>query len=285
MNTFKITAFADIKNIMPFGSYEAEQIEEAIKSPNSKHVPRVIEYRKTKNPEIKESLPVVTWNGVFARREASGLVYMNSNVYIDIDEVENVEKAKRDLSKLPYTRLVWKSVSGEKLGAVIAVSNLKVKTFSKQFEQIRSELSDRGFKLDNLSDISRANFVSYDPEIYSNRIASNLMLDSISVEAEKENSNHHEEYLTTGYGDYIDRCRICYSVALRNKGIFQVGNRSNFTVSFIGCAINFGIPKNVVFKFLSDNMLVYYETIVKLEYMYERYGHTYGIYCKSMGNK
>jgi len=122
---------------------------------------------KAKRNELKKNVPYFTPSGKFEQRKASALLAHSGLIGIDIDEVENINAAVQILKVDEYTFSVFKSISGRGLCVLVKVEKDKHKdafeALSKYYFEILRHPVDPACK-----DVSRARFVSYDPDLFVN---------------------------------------------------------------------------------------------------------------------
>lgn len=125
---------------------------------------------KDKRNELKKFVPYFTPSGKFEHRKATGLIAHSGLIGIDIDEVENIEAVRQILKSDEYTYSVFKSISGYGLCVLVRIEPDKHKeafeALAKYYFEILRHPVDPSCK-----DVSRARFVSYDPDLYVNHSA------------------------------------------------------------------------------------------------------------------
>lgn len=125
------------------------------------------ESNKDKRSELKKNVPYFTPSGRFEQRKASSLLAHSGLIGIDIDEVENINSAIEILKVDEFTFSVFKSISGRGLCVLVKIEQDKHKdafeSLSKYYFEILRHPVDPACK-----DVSRARFVSYDPDLYVN---------------------------------------------------------------------------------------------------------------------
>lgn len=119
--------------------------------------------------EAKTKVPYVTASGVFSKRNNMSLVNYSGFIAIDIDHRESdLESIFNALKRDPYTFGLFRSISGRGLCVIIKGSSpdkhLAHWLWAEKYylEKIDAAV-DKGCK-----DISRARFVSYDPDCFIN---------------------------------------------------------------------------------------------------------------------
>lgn len=143
---------------------------------------------------IKNNLPAVTWSGQFTKRTLSGLVLFSGFISFDIDFINKKSSSKviyKDEKKRAleaynlikqdeFTALAFGSVSATGVKGLVKIpevrSNEEYKTYFRAYKQYIEKKT--GVTLDNLSDITRLCFLSYQKNPYINH-ESSLFTDRI----------------------------------------------------------------------------------------------------------
>lgn len=163
---------------------------------------------ETNKSSLKKTLPAVTISGQFnTTRTLNELINHSGFLHIDFDKVENLDKSMELLKKDPFSYSVFSSPSGNGIKVLVKISNNKnehIKCFKSLEKYYHKEYN---LTIDPLcKDITRAMFLSYDPNIFIN-----------------ENSEVFEiiKYTTN---NIIERC-----IEKVNKTQdFIIGNRNNY---------------------------------------------------------
>ena len=123
----------------------------------------------------KDFLPCFTPTGIFNHRSIRGLETYNGVICLDIDHVENPSLLKDVIKKLDWIHASYITPSGKGLKAII-LSVATTETYKIYEENIAGLfLKHTGFNRDNrCKDISRIQFISYDPDLYYNENSSVL---------------------------------------------------------------------------------------------------------------
>lgn len=125
---------------------------------------------KEKRTILKKSVPYFTVSGTFEKRANSGLSQHSGLIAIDFDEIDNLPQFAEQLSKDPYSFAVFRSVSGRGLCCIVRIDptrhddaflGLQLYYWNQHRLQV-----DIGCK-----DVSRARYVSYDPDLFLNEKA------------------------------------------------------------------------------------------------------------------
>lgn len=120
---------------------------------------------------IKKKLPCFTTAGNFnVVRDKDMIKKYSQMAVIDIDNLEDIDKAKEKVKQNPYVLYCAKSCSGRGLYCIVRLSG-NLYEYSEQLKALFREFEILGFgdNLDyNCKDITRLRFVSYDERPYQN---------------------------------------------------------------------------------------------------------------------
>jgi hypothetical protein len=155
------SVYRNIRNPVPIANAYIKDLLLKIKDNDAKSIILELRNNLEDKKEYKQKLPVITWAGVFSYRSKSNLIQFSNHIYIDIDG-GFIDKQK--IAEISFVRSVWLSCSATGLGVLIECSGLNKRNFESTFRALQKEFSK--FKIpDSLPDYSRANYLSYDPEI------------------------------------------------------------------------------------------------------------------------
>jgi len=140
---------------------------------------QIIQLRNEKNKEVRQSLKrylsYFTFSGAFKKRHASSLIKHSGLIAIDLDDLEDPEDVKTLLKADPYIVIMFISPSGTGLKLVIQIDGDhhlgSFLALEKYFESQYSLTIDPSGK-----DVSRATYISHDPDIYVNEKATKWTL-------------------------------------------------------------------------------------------------------------
>jgi uncharacterized protein with HEPN domain len=153
---------ADIKPI------SVDEVLDIIRTGKDGIKEQVEKYRNNTDIFIEKArLPLICWNGVFSYKNNSSLVKYSSYIALDYDKVNNIEELKEKLIKIPYVKAIFKTPSGNGLKVIVQHGNSDYTDHDELFKQLELLMKFDGFD-SSVSDISRGNFLSYDPDIYIN---------------------------------------------------------------------------------------------------------------------
>jgi hypothetical protein len=165
---------APIMNVIPSNKLEINDIYRLITSniyeATTSHL-RGLKDIKAKRKYKAKYFDYVTFSGTFTKRNDVDLIHHSLLMTIDLDHLENLNETKQMLLNDQYfdTELLFKSPSGDGLKWIIKI-NLQQVTHEEYFIAVTNYLEHQySIKVDlSGKDISRACFLSYDPEAYIN---------------------------------------------------------------------------------------------------------------------
>lgn len=160
-NDFKYVQDVTLKDALTMGNDHVEHISKCRTLKNQGHEK---EYK-----EEKRKLPSFTATATYCgERKAENLTKYNSLAVIDIDNVEDVEKAKADVKQLPFVLYCAKSVGGKGLFCLVRLDGGK-DDYKAHWYAIKDEFQRLDYPIDeSCKDISRLRFISHDENPYIN---------------------------------------------------------------------------------------------------------------------
>lgn len=179
----------------------------------------VLKYRTNKTAENKKALPLVTISGLFKERKLEGLITHSGLIAIDIDGLKNLNDVREQICCDNNFYSVFVSCGGSGL---CAIAKIDPKLHLESFHYLSKYLYDKYGIIEvdeKCKDISRARFVSYDPDLYINKDA-----EKIKVKPYPKNKIEQKSYVfvesefsdiiksiidqkvdvTANYGDWIN---------------------------------------------------------------------------------
>ena len=127
---------------------------------------------KEQRDELKKHLFVITWQGIFSRKNNNGCESLSSLVCIDIDHQAGLDLncIKQTISSWPFVLAYFLSPSGDGLKVVIITDNYSIDDYGNCYRQVEQLFSDAfGIQPDSrCEDLSHPCYISYDPGIYYN---------------------------------------------------------------------------------------------------------------------
>lgn len=131
-------------------------------------IPVANEPDKAKRNELKKRVPYFTPSGEFEKREASGLVKHSGLIAMDFDSLENIKSVEIALKNDPYSFAVFRSISHKGLCVLVKIDPSRhldsFKALELYYWKLLNVTVDQSCK-----DVSRARFVSFDPDLYVNQ--------------------------------------------------------------------------------------------------------------------
>lgn len=115
----------------------------------------------------KKKLDYFTFSGIFEQRKADELISHSSLICLDYDDIENLEKFKSNVYTNAFTLMSFLSPSGKGIKLITRTNESDHKvawnTLNDYFKKITGIEADKSG-----TDVCRACFVSYDPNVYYN---------------------------------------------------------------------------------------------------------------------
>ena len=160
---------------------------------------------KDKKNAIKRKLPVILFSGIFSKREDSALTQHSGIICIDLDNVPVVEY-KNKLSFDPYTLACFVSPTGTGLKVLMKISNPE--RHREHYRAICKYYKDTyNIDADPTSiNVSRACFISYDPELILNE--ESAVYGGFISERPKEDASVSQPNINTDYETLNIACKM-----------------------------------------------------------------------------
>lgn len=171
MQNFIVSTFSSLKNTSPVANVKLIAVLNNIKNGKYKELvePIFTELDKTVREELKSKLPLFTPTGLFEKRSIAGMIEYNGFICLDIDNVDNIKLLKESTISLPFVYAAFITPSGKGLKVLIKTNATK-----ETYKEVELKVSNMfceltGAARDNhCKDISRVQYISYDPELYLN---------------------------------------------------------------------------------------------------------------------
>ncbi len=190
---------------------------------------------KTTYDKDKKCLSYFTVSGIFKdKRKSQNIEIYTGLIVLDIDKLASIEEAERLkkylVKKCPFVLSIFISPSGKGLKIIIPTDNKEGKDEThKRYFKALLQYFKKAFELkvdSSGSDIARACFVSYDPNIYINWKCCMFTLE--------QNTESTSSTTLTDEQEIFDRC----VKAMENKGqTFVEGKRHDF-IFHLACICN-----------------------------------------------
>lgn len=164
------------------------EVLEGIKSKDNKFQYIIKEIAKAPHTQaniMKLALPPIYFAGTFIRKEDSGLDKYSQLVCLDVDDVSDISAFKKEIKAFPYVYSCFRSPSGKGLKILVFHDYADPKRHPDIYWHIGRELgllsrTDLTFDT-HCSNISRACFFSYDPNLLINPNAKTMKIDEVSL--------------------------------------------------------------------------------------------------------
>jgi hypothetical protein len=177
---------------------------------------------KEERDELKKTLPLVTFGGVFSERKASALKEYSHLICLDFDDLgENLETFREQLKEDAHVMAVWKSPAGEGLKCLIKVSSNNHLSHAMALLKEYPEADANAIK-----DVNRACFLSYDENLHYNPKAEVYTKIVESVHNDQQKYEKLKKWMET-----------------RGEA-FVTGNRNSFIAKLSGAMNRFGISED-----------------------------------------
>jgi len=204
---------------------------------------------KKQRHELKKTLPSICFAGKFKHRDNHGIVDHAGLICLDFDHFPTNEKLfefKESLKKNKYVLAAFISPSGDGMKVIVRIPK-DIENHSKYAESLGKWFMQDQQKVDELKDVARVCYESYDPDIYVNESAavydiltkSKPILMEFAPEGERITDEHTIFRNLKKWADTRDS--------------YHDGNKYNFLVK-LTCACNrFGLKPDFVVSKLIEN--------------------------------
>lgn len=226
-----------IKDISPEKIIDIERLIRMII--NNPHASKIETIRKMRAEgkdydKLKKSLPNITPAGIFSRREGESYNQSSGFIYLDIDNIENPGVVKNELIENAggIISMVCVSCSGKGLSILLRPEGIELS--KENYAVVRKYIIDKYFSnycIDGkVKDVSRAWFISYDPDVYYNRdgfieieksITATIYNPPCRLQAVIPSPNNDFEYKFLHISDVLARLKFETDVEVENR-IFDV---------------------------------------------------------------
>lgn len=126
--------------------------------------------KKERDGLKKSLLPYFTGSGTFTKRNKNHLVEHNGRIIIDVDGIDDVNEVKSQVGADPFLEYAFTSCGGKGLALVFKIDPAK---HDESFDALAGYLkAEYDLDIDTpVRDVSRARFISYDPDLIHNKNA------------------------------------------------------------------------------------------------------------------
>lgn len=135
-------------------------------------------------------LPACTPSAVFDEKRMIGYEKERTGIIIiDIDKIDDVEKCKMDVMKLPFVFFASLSVSGA--GVFCGVYYNKDNDIEETFLALQEDFKNIGYYIDpNCKDITRCRIASYDDNILIKKLDKEIEMYGKTIKVERKDYEH-----------------------------------------------------------------------------------------------
>ena len=135
---------------------------------------------KARHEASKKKLPCFTASGTFSRRAAKNLIAHSGLIQLDLDGKDNPDWSVEDMREIveadPHTRFAAISPSGDGIKALIRIP-ANPDTHLASYKALKKLYASHGLAIDqSCKDLSRAFFVTYDPQLFQRDFGDTLEL-------------------------------------------------------------------------------------------------------------
>ena len=243
------------------------------------------ENNKNKSDRLKNSLSGFTVSAIFdEKRRKERVIKYYGVMVLDIDNLkdeEEVERIKKEIEKIEYTKMVFVSPSGLGLKIIVETNNTDVERHTEVYKKLVNYYENQlNVEFDSQTcDVSRLCFFSYDETAYYN-------CESKIFISKKEKKMMENKVVSNGgeYNKVIERI-IEFT---KRKQRYVKGNRNRFVYLLVKNSKLGGVPEEIIREFCINNyveedfpveeiesiMEVYNDDEIKFgeyEYRYEKF--------------
>lgn len=168
----RVSYYETVKSVIPLKTPTIYKVLEDIK--NGKYKEQIKNVRllindKPKRDIEKAKLPLIGYCGVFVTRAKDKIKTPSGLALLDFDHVDSLTDLRHNVDNDYFTMASFISPSGDGLKVLVKIPLVDNDSDYKSFYLKLQEHYNQYFKTDNATkDISRASYVSYDPDLFLN---------------------------------------------------------------------------------------------------------------------
>ena len=222
----------------------AHEVYQRIKKGNPDIIAKINRIRAG-DPESKNQLMAIMFNGTFNERKDDGLVNHSGLCILDFDKYPNEKVQLQERNRLiecPYVYMLFTSPSGNGLKVVIRIPESDKYEHKRRFEAFKEYINSDYFDVSN-SNVSRVCFESYDPEAYLNEFCE--VFTGISEDVGYHVSERVPVLAITSEDRIIDL------IMRFNHGNFEQG-RNNWIYKVACCMCEYGVDEYAAKEYLQQ---------------------------------
>jgi hypothetical protein len=215
------------------------------------------ENNKNKSDRLKNSLSGFTVSAIFdEKRQKERVIKYYGVMVLDIDNLkdeEEVERIKKEIEKIEYTKMVFVSPSGLGLKIIVETNNTDVERHTEVYKELvnyyGNQLNVEFDKFDSQTcDVSRLCFFSYDETAYYN-CESKIFISEKDIKKEKKMM---ENKVISNDGKYNKVIEEIIEFTKR-KQRYVKGNRNRFVYLLVKNSKLGGVPEEIIREFCINN--------------------------------
>lgn len=208
------------------------------------------ENNKNKSDRLKNSLSGFTVSAIFdEKRRKERVIKYYGVMVLDIDNLkdeEEIERIKKEIEKIEYTKMVFVSPSGLGLKIIVETNNTDVERHTEVYKELVKYYENQlNVEFDSQTcDVSRLCFFSYDETAYYN-CKSKIFI------SKKEKKMMENKVVSNGgeYNKVIERI-IEFT---KRKQRYVKGNRNRFVYLLVKNSKLGGVPEEIIREFCINN--------------------------------
>lgn len=282
----KITIFKNITQTTNGVEIELNKVLEYIKSGrwefqvnNYRELAQTLGKKHDSSKAAKKALPYFTVSGTFSKRSDEGLLDHSGFVAIDIDGIQanQLEPTKHKVNKDVYSYASFYSCSGNGICVIVKIDP---ETHYESFSNLAKYYQSLEIEIDYLADISRARFISYDPDLYLNKESK---LFDLVYEEEKEKEYTVEIHTTNQ--DVEKNLRKAVEMVERHH-TYVDGSKHNYMLDLSKVANKFGVDLSTFQGFVRASYPDWYQSPTNaIEHTYRKRLNEFGRFQETTYNK
>ena len=221
---------------------------------------------------MKNSLSGFTVSAIFdEKRRKERVIKYYGVMVLDIDNLkdeEEVERIKKEIEKIEYTKMVFVSPSGLGLKIIVETNNTDVERHTEVYKELVNYYENQlnvGFDSQTY-DVSRLCFFSYDETAYYN-CKSKIFISEKDTKKEKKMM---ENKVVSNGGEYNKVIERIIEFTKR-KQKYVKGNRNRFVYLLVKNSKLGGVPEEIIREFCINNYVEEDFPIEEIESIMEVY--------------
>ena len=208
------------------------------------------ENNKNKSDGLKNSLSGFTVSAIFdEKRRKERVIKYYGVMVLDIDNLkdeEEIERIKKEIEKIEYTKMVFVSPSGLGLKIIVETNNTDVERHTEVYKELVNYYGNQlNVKFDSQTcDVSRLCFFSYDETAYYN-CESKIFIS-------KKEKKMMENKVVSSDGKYNKVIEEIIEFT-KTKQKYEKGNRNRFVYLLVKNSKLGGVPEEIIREFCINN--------------------------------